>query len=252
MSETGGLPLWQVMAADPAIPMDAGTLRLVISDQRRPSRALLYPWIRVLSRVAVTLIVVGKRLCPAGSPRTPRWTGCACGSCAGLSPRRRFPADQALHRGDEPAELLRGERAPARRRGGRPAPGHAGRSRQPRRDRARLNVYRVLFALGRARGAARPRDALDFAMLEVPEVDPEHGTRRLLNLGIQTALCLMNIPFAFCLTPAEYRRAVHSPASSDRAPPPGDDRSSAGARRCPRSRRQQCRRPGHGVARADL
>jgi hypothetical protein len=68
----------------------------------------------------------------------------------------------------------------------------------------------VLSALGRARGPARPRDALDFAMLEVAEVDPEPGTRRLLNLDIQTALCLMNIPFAFCLTPAEYRRAVHS------------------------------------------
>ena len=47
-------------------------------------------------------------------------------------------------------------------------------------------------------------------MLEVPEIDPEPGTRRLLNLDIQTALCLMNIPFAFCLTPGEYRRAVHS------------------------------------------
>jgi hypothetical protein len=47
-------------------------------------------------------------------------------------------------------------------------------------------------------------------MLEVPAVDPEPGTRRLLNLDIQTALCLMNIPFAFCLTPGEYRRAVHS------------------------------------------
>jgi uncharacterized protein DUF6999 len=64
MPGTGGLPLWQVMAADPAIPMDPGTLRLVISDQRRASRALLYPWIRVASRLAVALIVTGKRLCP--------------------------------------------------------------------------------------------------------------------------------------------------------------------------------------------
>ena len=47
-------------------------------------------------------------------------------------------------------------------------------------------------------------------MLDIPEVDPEPGTRRFLNLDIQTALCLMNIPFAFCLTPGEYRRAVHS------------------------------------------
>src|SRR5215831_10319479 len=64
MSDSFGPSLWPVMAADPAIPMDRATLRLVISDQRRPSRALLYPWVRVLSRVAVALIVVVKRLCP--------------------------------------------------------------------------------------------------------------------------------------------------------------------------------------------
>ena len=47
-------------------------------------------------------------------------------------------------------------------------------------------------------------------MLDIPPVDPERWRRRLLNLDIQTALCLMNIPFALCLTPQEYRRAVHS------------------------------------------
>ena len=47
-------------------------------------------------------------------------------------------------------------------------------------------------------------------MLDIPPVDPEAWRRRLLNLDIQTALCLMNIPFALCLTPEEYRRAVHS------------------------------------------
>src|SRR5262249_46452197 len=74
-----------------------------------------------------------------------------------------------------------------------------------------LNVYRVLFALGNA-GALRERDPedLDFGMLAIGEVDPESRTRRLFQLDIQTALCLMNIPFAFCLTPAQYRRAVHS------------------------------------------
>jgi hypothetical protein len=80
-----------------------------------------------------------------------------------------------------------------------------------------LNVYRVLFALGsHHRGETagklrRPAPArLDFGMLDVPTIDPEPHTRRFLNLDIQTALCLMNIPFAACLTPAEYRRAVHS------------------------------------------
>ena len=45
---------------------------------------------------------------------------------------------------------------------------------------------------------------------DLPPIDPEPHTRRLVNLDIQTALCLMNIPFACCLTPSQYRRAVHS------------------------------------------
>ena len=49
-----------------------------------------------------------------------------------------------------------------------------------------------------------------FSMLAVPAVDASPGLRRLLRLDIQTALCLMNIPFALCLTAEEYRRAVHS------------------------------------------
>lgn len=211
ISETGGPPLWQVMAADPAIPMDAGTLRLIISDQRRPSRALLYPWIRVASRVAVTLIVVGKRLCPV------RFAAHATMDRLCLWFLRRFVSPDAvsllIRHFIVETNLLNFCAANAR------LPRAAAVALRPVTlselgNRAviehDLNVYRVLSALGSARGPARPRDALDFAMLEVPEIDPEHGTRRLLNLDIQTALCLMNIPFAFCLTPAEYRRAVHS------------------------------------------
>jgi hypothetical protein len=211
MSELTGLPLWQVMAADPAIPMDSGTLRLVISDQRRPSRALLYPWVRVLSRVAVTLIVVGKRLCPV------RFAAHTTMDRLCLWFLRRFVSPVAVsllirHFIVETNLLnfcVRNARLPdAAMVGLRPVTlADLGNRAVIEHD---LNVYRVLFALGTARGPARPRDDLDFCMLEVPEIDPEHGTRRLLNLDIQTALCLMNIPFAFCLTPAEYRRAVHS------------------------------------------
>lgn len=211
LPETGGLSLWPVMATDPAIPMDRATLRLVISDQRRPSRALLYPWIRVASRVAVTLIVVGKRLCPV------RFAAHATMDRLCLWFLRRFVSPDAvsllIRHFIVETNLLNFCAANAR------LPGAATVALRPVTlaglgNRAviehDLNVYRVLFALGSARGPARPRDDLDFSMLEVPEVDPEHGTRRLLNLDIQTALCLMNIPFAFCLTPAEYRRAVHS------------------------------------------
>ncbi|MGO8886250.1 MAG: DUF6999 family protein [Streptosporangiaceae bacterium] len=52
------------MAADPSIPIDPVTLGHIISDQRRASRAFLYPWIRLLSRAAVTIIVAVRRLCP--------------------------------------------------------------------------------------------------------------------------------------------------------------------------------------------
>jgi hypothetical protein len=84
-----------------------------------------------------------------------------------------------------------------------------------------LNVYRVLLAVGRAggpgcRAAAAGRHlaarlaGLDFSTLAVPHIDPGPGARRFLRLDIQTALYLMTIPFAACLTPAQYRRAVHS------------------------------------------
>jgi hypothetical protein len=191
--------------------MDSGTLRLVISDQRRPSRALLYPWVRVLSRVAVTLIVVGKRLCPV------RFAAHATMDRLCLWFLRRFVSPDAvtllIRHFIVETNLLNFCAANAR------LPRAAAVTLRPVTlselgNRAviehDLNVYRVLFDLGRARGPARPRDDLDFGMLEVPAIDPEPGTRRLLNLDIQTALCLMNIPFAFCLTPAEYRRAVHS------------------------------------------
>lgn len=47
-------------------------------------------------------------------------------------------------------------------------------------------------------------------MLAVEAIDAEPRTRRFMRLDIQSALCLMNVPFALCLSAAEYRRAVHS------------------------------------------
>jgi hypothetical protein len=70
-----------------------------------------------------------------------------------------------------------------------------------------LNVYQLTEAAPlQARGPA----GLDLTTLEVPPIDPERVTRRYLNLDIETALCCMNIPFAWCLTAFEYRRAVDS------------------------------------------
>jgi hypothetical protein len=202
--------LWEVMAVDPAIPMDRETLRLVISDQRRPSRAFVYPWLRVVSRVVVTLIVAGKRICPvrfsahATMDRLCLWFLRWFVSPAAVTLLiRHFIVETNLLafcvRNAGLSAQVEPDLRPVTLSG-------LGNRAVIEHD---LNVYRVLSALGSG-VIGQPRPAgLDFSMLTVPEIDPERRAR-LLSLDIQTALCLMNIPFAFCLTPGEYRRAVHS------------------------------------------
>jgi hypothetical protein len=192
--------------------MDRATLRLVIRDQQRASRALLYPWIRVMSRVAVTLIVGGKRICPV------RFSAHATMDRMCLWFLRRFVSPDAvtllIRHFIVETDLLnfcvRNARVPGISEVDLRPVTLAGLGNRAVIEHD-LNVYRVLFALGSAGVRGQPhRTGLDFGMLSLPEIDPEPRTRRLLNLDIQTALCLMNIPFAFCLTPSEYRRAVHS------------------------------------------
>jgi hypothetical protein len=72
-----------------------------------------------------------------------------------------------------------------------------------------INVYEVLTRVRVADLAGFDADVCR-RLLEVPSLDAESGRRRWLNLDIQSALCLMNIPFAACLTGREYERAVHS------------------------------------------
>jgi hypothetical protein len=199
------------MASDPAIPMDRATLRLVIRDQRRTSRALVYPWLRVVSRAVVTLIVVGKRICPV------RFSAHATMDRLCLWFLRRFVSPDAVtllirHFIVETNLLAFCVRNAGR--SGRAVPDLRPVTLSGLGNRAviehDLNVYRVLSALGSGE-LGRPHFAsTDFSMLSVPEIDPEADARRLLNLDIQTALCLMNIPFAFCLSSSEYRRAVQS------------------------------------------
>jgi hypothetical protein len=210
MSNPSGPSLWEVMAVDPSIPVDQAIMRLVIRDQRSRSRTLLYPWVRILSRVAVTLIAGGKQLCPV------RFSAHATMDKLCLWFLRRFVSPDAvtllIRHFIVETDLLN---FCVRNAG---APGVPEVTLRPAAlgelgDRAviehDLNVYRVLHLLGCA-DSPGPPGRLDFGTLDIPPIDPEPGTRRLLSLDIQTALCLMNIPFALCLTPAEYRRAVHS------------------------------------------
>jgi hypothetical protein len=200
------------MAADPSIPVDRATLRLVISDQRRLSRTFVYPWLRILSRLAVTAIVPAKRACPV------RFAAPASMDRMCLWFLRRFVSPDAVsllirHFIVETNLLnfcVRNAGLPDSAQAALRPTALAGLGNRAVIEHD-LNVYRVLLALGRAGPPARrDQGGLDFGMLDVPAVDPEPKARRLLRLDIQTALCLMNIPFAFCLTPGQYRRAVHS------------------------------------------
>jgi hypothetical protein len=210
--------LWEVMAVDPSVPIDQETLLLIISDQRRRSRALLYPWARILSRVAVTVIVAAKRACPV------RFSAHATMDRLCLWFLRRFVSPAAVSLLIRHFIVETNLLSFCARNTGVPLSGTPGLPDVTLRPRTigelgnraviehDLNVYRVLQALGQGAAPPAPRDPadLDYSMLSIPDIDPEHGSRRLVSLDIQTALCLMNIPFALCLTPAEYRRAVHS------------------------------------------
>jgi hypothetical protein len=211
--------LWETMAADPAVAVDPAALALVIADQRSRSRALLYPWIRPLSRLLVAVIVIARRLCP--------WQGSAHGlmdrMCLWFCRRLVSPVAVTLlirHFIIESNMLaFIARNAPG---GPLPEPSLRPAAIAGLGDGAviehDMNVYRVLHAIGSARapgggvgGAAEAAAAPpDYGMIAVPVIDPGPASGRLLNLDIQTALCLMAIPFAACLTPGEYRRAVHS------------------------------------------
>ncbi len=201
--------VWAAILADPTLPIDPATLRLIVADQQRWSRRWLYPWVRIVSRLSVALIQIAKRLLPVPL----RGHGLMDRLCLWFLRRFVDPGAVTL--------LIRHFVVETNLlnfvlRNARPA-GFEVVTLRPTTlaglgDRAviqhDINVYDVLIALrGQRLDGRRP---LDFRMLDVPPLDPEPARRRLVRLDIQTALCLMNIPFALCLTGAEYRRAVHS------------------------------------------
>ncbi|WP_434741695.1 DUF6999 family protein [Micromonospora sp. SH-82] len=211
--------VWDAIMSDPTVPISRRTLELVVRDQQRWSRTWLLPWVRILSRLAVTLISVVKRVLPGQlRAHTTMDTLCVWFLRNFVSPEagelliRHFVVETQLLNfvvrnanvsGQHEVDLLPTN---LRELGDRAVIEHD------------LNVYDVLIALGRAAappGGApgdlpRPAGPLDTSMLTVPRLDTEPGRRRWLNIDIQTALYLMNVPFALCLTSEEYRRAVHS------------------------------------------
>lgn len=208
MSPLAGPSVWHAIRSDPTTPFDPETLAMVVRDQQRPSRRWIYPWLRQVSRFLVALIRLAKAVVPV--PFSAHST--MDGLCIWFL--RRFVSTDActllLRHFVVETNLLN---VIAANSAGAVEPV----TLRPRTiadlgDRAVLvhdiNVYDVLTRVRLADLAGPARLGPD--VLEVPPLDAEPGRRRWLNLDIQSALCLMNIPFAACLTRTEYERAVHS------------------------------------------
>ena len=197
--------IWTQILTDPTVPIDRSTLRMVVDDQRTWTRRWLYPVVRPVSVALVALIRLVKALAPFSAHSTMDrlcvwFLHRFVSPTAGTLLIRHFLVETNLLN-----FLLRNAGAPG-------VVGLRPTTLRQLGDRAVIehdrNVYDVLVSLGIG-GVHRPGRP-DFSMLVVEPIDAAAGARRWLNLDIQTALCLMNIPFAFCLTRDEYAAAVHS------------------------------------------
>ena len=200
--------MWEAIYADPSIPLEKPLIRMIINDQRRVSRRWLYPYARFLSRVLVAVLSLVKRVAPG------RWMTLTTMDALCLWFLRRFVAPDAVEllirhfviETNLVNFIIRNTQTSMEPVTLRPT------TLQGLGDNAVVehddNVYDVLISLEKVRVDAP--DQLDFRQLDVPPLDPERRRRRWVNLDIQTALCLMNIPFCIALDLEEFRRAIHS------------------------------------------
>ena len=200
--------MWEAIYADPSIPLEKSVIRMIIDDQRRVSRRWLYPYARFLSRVLVAALSLIKRVAPG------RWMTLTTMDTLCLWFLRRFVAPDAVELlirhfvvetnlvnfiiNNTEARIEPVTLRPTTLEG-------LGDNAVIEHD---VNVYDLLIALEGVRVDAP--DQLDFTGVEMPALDPERNRRRIFQLDIQTALCLMNIPFCVALSLEEFRRAIHS------------------------------------------
>lgn len=207
--ETHGPGIWEALNGDPTFHFDRRALRLLETDQTRWSHRFLRPPVRVMSRLAVALITVIKRVLPLEFSshelldRLGIWFLSRCVSEEG--------GELLLRHFVIETNVL----AFIARNSGTVEPNLRPVTLDQLDDSAvivhDLNLYEVLAGL-RGRRLPRPEERtspLDFSMLEISPMSPS-PKRRLLHLDLETGLCLMNIMFCLLTTSAEYRRAVHS------------------------------------------
>lgn len=200
--------MWEAIYADPSVPLDRALIRQIINDQRRISRRYLYPVARVFSRVAIAIVSIIKRVVPL------RWMTLKTMDKLCLWFLRRFVSPDAVEllirhfvvETNLVNFIIRNTPADIEPVTLRPVSlGELSDNAVIEHD---VNVYDVLIALDDVR--VSPPEQFVFSDIDIPPLDAERHQRRLMKLDIQTALCLMNIPFCMALTVEEFRRAVHS------------------------------------------
>jgi hypothetical protein len=207
--QNGGPGIWEALAGDPTFHFDRRALALLVEDQAGWSHRWVRPPARVLSRVAVALITLVKRLLPF------QFSNHRLLDRLGIWFLSRFVSEAG-------GELLlrhfvieTNVLAFIARNAGLDEPTLRPEMLDDLDDNAvivhDINLYDVLAALGnrplpQPGSRAKP---LDYSMLEVGPIDTG-GKRRWMRLDLETGMCFMNIAFCLLTTAPEYRRAVHS------------------------------------------
>jgi uncharacterized protein DUF6999 len=211
------LPLhFHALRADPAAPLSQRAAELLHEDLRRWTRRYIRPLARLISLVAVWMIVALKRLLPfqfsshGMLDRLSVWFLRRCVSREGGDLLlRHFIVETLLIRfvarncGVE--DVAEPDLMPTTFAG---LMGHAVIQHD-------INMYRLIIDAGeklRASGKLKcdRRASLDFSMLDVPNITPDDEFVRLINLDLGTALYFMNIPFALFTSEDVYEQAVNS------------------------------------------
>jgi len=209
MIDGPGPGIWEALAGDPTFHFDRRALRLLQVDQTRWSHRYIRPPARFLSRVAVALIVVVKRILPFqfSSHRLLDRLGIWF-----MSRLVSVEGGELLLRHFVIETNVLGFVA---RNSGLDEPTLRPSTLNQLDDNAvivhDLNLYQVLAGLGN-RPLPQPEDRirpLDFSMLQVEAIEVGES-RRWRRLDLETGLCFMNMAFALLTTSDEYRRAVHS------------------------------------------
>lgn len=207
--------LFEAMLKDPGLGLDKEALAVAVRDMRRWTRRYIKPVARWLSLVSVWLIVALKRVLPFQF----RAHGLIDTLCIWFM--RRFVSAEAAYSlirhfvietnlinfvakncGADDVQTTDLKPDALRKMGDHTVIQHD------------LNIYNLVLDLGESKTAdvlsRRPLEELDFSMLTVPEIDVERERKRWLELDIESALYLMNIPFCLFTTEDEYERAVNS------------------------------------------